>query len=44
MIRVVFGLLLLALALAVTAWGAWKLYGPRKRVRGMRIRLPGDEA
>ena len=41
--REIGGLLLLALAVAVAAWGLWKLYGPRKRVRGIKIRLPDDE-
>jgi hypothetical protein len=41
--REIGGLLLLALAVAVVAWGLWKFCGPRKRVRGIKIRLPEDE-
>ena len=37
------GLLLLVLTVAVAAWGLWKLAGPRKRVHGMKIRLPDDD-
>ncbi len=41
--REISGILLMALAVMVLAWGLWKVYGPRKRVRGMRIRLPKDD-
>ena len=37
------GVLLLAVALTVLAWGLWRLYGPRRRVHGIKVKLPDDE-
>ncbi len=44
MIREFSGFIVLALAVAVFAWGVWKLYGPKKRPPGMKITLPDDES
>jgi hypothetical protein len=41
--REIGGLLLLALAVAIAAWGLWNLCGARRRARGIKIRLPDDE-
>ena len=37
------GIVVLVLAVVVAAWGLWKLYGPKKRARGMKIRLRDDD-
>ena len=41
--RYTLGILLLLAVGAFTAWGLWKLYGPRRREQGMRIRLRKDD-
>ena len=38
------GILILALAAVFAAWGAWKVYMPRKRQRGMRLGLSSAKA
>jgi hypothetical protein len=41
--RHLLGLLLLLAVGVFAAWGLWKLYGPRPREQGMRIRLRKDD-
>jgi hypothetical protein len=38
------GILILALTAVFAAWGAWKVYMPRKRQRGMRLGISPAKA